>query len=53
MRRHLKMISCFLARAAEFQGNTKALFKESNLQSFLNLKHLNLYDNELTSVQVL
>jgi Leucine-rich repeat (LRR) protein len=38
-------------RAAEFQGSTRLLFKESNLQSFMNLKSLNLYDNDLSSIQ--
>lgn len=40
-------------RPAEFQGSTKLLFQERNLQALLNLKCLNLYDNDLTSVQVL
>lgn len=37
-------------RVAEFQGSIRALCQELNLPSFVNLRVLNLYDNELTSI---
>lgn len=37
-------------RAAEFQGNTRVLFQEPKVDMLLNLRVLNLYDNELSSV---
>lgn len=38
-------------RSAEFHGSTRSLFRENSVQSFLGLRVLNLYDNELTSLQ--
>jgi hypothetical protein len=37
-------------RSAEFQGNLKILCRESKLNSLINLKVLNLYDNSLTTI---
>ncbi len=37
-------------RVAEFQGSVRALCQELHLPSFVNLRVLNLYDNELTSL---
>ena len=42
----------YLYRPAEFLGNTRVLFRDVPIESFLNLRMLNLYDNELESIQV-
>lgn len=37
-------------RVAEFQGSIKLITKEINISALVNLRVLNLYDNELTSL---
>lgn len=48
------LIKCayHLFRPAEFQGNTSTLFGHGSSEPFRNLRFLNLYDNDLTSIQV-
>lgn len=38
-------------RSAEFEGSIKALCREARLNSLQNLRDLNLYENDLTSLQ--